>query len=112
MTIELNDKAISTDNDGFLIDPYQWKPDVASVMASIDSVTLTETHWEVIRFLRDYYTVYEIAPDDRILIKSLSKRLGASKGSKAYIAALFPGTPAETACRYAGLPKPIRGGCV
>ena len=111
MTIELNDKTISTGNNGFLNDPNRWEPDVASAMAAIDGVTLTEPHWEVLGFLRDYYAVYEIAPDDRILIKSLGKRLGASKGSKAYLLALFPGTPAETACRYAGLPKPIRGGC-
>lgn len=112
MTIEMNDKAINMDNDGFLIDPGQWEPAVASAMAAIDDVTLTDAHWEVIWFLRDYYAVYEIAPDDRILLKALGKRFNGFNRNKAYMASLFPRTPAKIACRYAGLPKPIRGGCV
>lgn len=112
MSIQLNEKMIGTDKDGFLNDPCQWEPAVAEAMAESDGVVLTEAHWSIINFLRDYYDRYEVAPDLRTLSKSLDRSLGTGKGSKAYIVTLFPLTPAETACRYAGLPKPISGACV
>jgi tRNA 2-thiouridine synthesizing protein E len=112
MSIEINQKMIVTDKDGYLINAYQWEPAVAEAMADSDSVKLTEPHWEVIRFLRDYYEEYEVAPDLRTLSKALNGSLGADKGSKTYLAGLFSESPAKTACRYAGLPKPISGACV
>ena len=112
MSIEVNQKVILTDKDGFLVDAYQWEPAVAGAMADIDGVVLTEPHWEVIRFLRDYYEEYRVAPDLRTLTKALGSALGAGKGSKAQLTALFSESPAKTACRYAGLPKPISGACV
>ena len=112
MSIEINEKVIGTDKDGFLIDAYQWEPAVAEAMADIDGVVLTELHWEVIRFLRDYYEEFQIAPDLRTLSKIISGALGADKGSKEWLTTLFSGVPAKTACRYAGLPKPMKGACI
>lgn len=112
MSIELNEKVIETDKDGFLNNPYQWEPAVAEAMADIDGVVLTELHWEVLRFLRDYYEEYQVAPDIRTLSKALGSTLGADKGSKAQLTTLFSESPGKTACRYAGLPKPISGACV
>jgi tRNA 2-thiouridine synthesizing protein E len=112
MSIEVNEKVIETDLDGFLVDAYQWEPAVAEAMAGIDGIVLTELHWQVIRFLRDYYEEYQVAPDLRTLSKALGHALGTDKGSKEQLTALFSGAPAKTACRYAGLPKPIKGACV
>ena len=112
MSIEINERLIETDKDGFLNDPSQWEPAVAVAMADIDGVVLTESHWEVLGFLRNYYEVYQIAPDLRTLSKTLGRSFGADKGSKAQLTALFFQSPAKTACRYAGLPKPISGACV
>ena len=112
MSIKLNEKVIGTDKDGFLNDPNQWEPAVAEAMADIDGLVLTGLHWEVIRFLRDYYEEYQVAPDLRTLSKALGRAPGTDKGSKEQLTALFSGAPAKTACRYAGLPKPISGACV
>lgn len=112
MSIEINEKAIEIDKNGFLNDPGQWEPTVAKVMADIDGVELTESHWEVIKFLRDYYEESQIAPDLRTLSKALERALGADKGSKEWLTTLFSESPAKTACRYAGLPQPIRDTCV
>jgi len=112
MSIEVNQKRIVTDKEGFLVDAHQWEPTVAEAMADIDGVVLTEPHWEVIRFLRDYYQEYQIAPDLRTLTKVLGRSLGTDKASKTYLTGLFSQSPAKTACRYAGLPKPISGACV
>lgn len=111
MSLEINGKLIETDNDGFLRDPYQWLPAITEAMADVDGVTLTDSHWAIIRLLRDHYDVYEIAPDLRALSKAIERSQGPGKGSKARLAALFPQSPAITASRYAGLPKPVRSGC-
>ena len=112
MSIEVNEKMIVTDHDGFLVDAQQWEPAVAEAMAAIDGVALTDLHWKVIRFLRDYFDEYQIAPDLRTLSKVLGSALSTDRGSKEQLTALFSGAPAKTACRYAGLPKPIKGACV
>jgi tRNA 2-thiouridine synthesizing protein E len=67
---------------------------------------LTEDHWQVIRFLRDYFAKYQSAP----MIQILAKEIGRDKGSTVHLFRLFPEGPAKQACRYAGLPKPT--GCV
>jgi tRNA 2-thiouridine synthesizing protein E len=112
MSIEINEKVIGTDKYGFLNDPNQWEPAIAEAMADIDGLVLTGLHWEVIRFLRDYYEEYQVAPDLRTLSKALGRAFGTDEGSKEQLTALFSGAPAKTACRYAGLPKPISGACV
>ena len=112
MLLTVNGREISTDKEGFLSDPDQWESAVAEAMAASDGITLSEHHWEVIRFLRDYYANYRIAPDARTLVRSLGKSPDTASISRDYFATLFPPTPAKTACRYAGLPKPVVSACV
>ena len=111
MKLEINEKLIETDKEGFLSDPYQWEPAVAMTMADIDGIELNDGHWKIIKFLRNYYDVYSIAPDLRTLTKAI-ERSNSPEINKAYLTALFPQSPAIMACRYAGLPKPISGACV
>ena len=110
MPIEVNGKSLETDEEGYLADLNQWEPDVATVMAKLDDCELTESHWEVINFLREYYEEYQIAPAVRVLTKAIGKKLGKDKGNSKYLYELFPYGPAKQACKYAGLPKPT--GCV
>jgi len=110
MSIEVNGKSYETDEEGYLADLNQWEPEVATVMASADDTELTDAHWEVINFLREYYEEYQIAPAVRVLTKAIGKKLGKDKGNSKYLYELFPYGPAKQACKYAGLPKPT--GCV
>ena len=112
MSLEINGKKIELDRDGFLSNLNEWEPALAEKMADVDGVKLTDAHWTIISFLRDYYDVYEVAPDLRALSKALERSLGPDKGNKAQLTALFSEAPAAAACRYAGLPKPISGACV
>ena len=109
-SIEANGKTYETDEEGYLADLNSWDKDVASVMAQIDDCELTDPHWEVINFLREYYEEYQIAPAVRVLTKAIGKKLGKDKGNSKYLYELFPYGPAKQACKYAGLPKPT--GCV
>lgn len=110
MAIEVNGKSYEVDEEGYLADLNQWEPEVATAMATLDDTELTDAHWEVINFLREYYEEYQIAPAVRVLTKAIGKKLGADKGNSKYLYELFPYGPAKQACKYAGLPKPT--GCV
>jgi tRNA 2-thiouridine synthesizing protein E len=109
-TLEVGGKQIELDDDGYLVDLDSWSKEVAEVLAKEDSTDLTDAHWEVINFLRDYYEKYQIAPMIKILVKEIGKVMGPEKGNTKYLYELYPAGPAKQACRYAGLPKPT--GCV
>ncbi|AQS60423.1 TusE/DsrC/DsvC family sulfur relay protein [Desulforamulus ferrireducens] len=102
--IEVNGQQIEVDEDGFLLNPDTWNEDVARYFCKEEGIEeLTEDHWKVIRYLRDYFFQFGIAP----MVRKLCKDTGFSlKG----IYELFPTGPAKGACKLAGLPKPT--GCV
>jgi TusE/DsrC/DsvC family sulfur relay protein len=103
-TIELNNNSYAVDEDGFLENPEIWNERVALDFASTEGVAeLTEAHWKVINYLRNYYLQFGIAP----MIRKLCKETGFKLNE---IYALFPSGPAKGACKLAGLPKPT--GCV
>ena len=110
MALEVNGKSYEVDEEGYLMNLNEWNPEVAEALAQSDDASLSESHWEVINFLREYYEEYQIAPAVRVLTKAIGKRLGKDKGNSKYLYELFPYGPAKQACKYAGLPKPT--GCV
>jgi tRNA 2-thiouridine synthesizing protein E len=110
MAIEVNGKSYEVDEEGYLVNLNDWIPELATAMAKAEDTDLSETHWEVINFLREYYEEYQIAPAVRVLTKAIGKKLGSDKGNSKYLYELFPYGPAKQACKYAGLPKPT--GCV
>lgn len=110
MTLQINGQSFETDEEGYLANLSDWSAELAEAMAQQDGCDLTENHWEVVNFLREYYDEYQIAPAVRVLTKAIGKRLGKDKGNSRYLYELFPYGPAKQACKYAGLPKPT--GCV
>jgi dissimilatory sulfite reductase related protein len=103
-TFESNGHAYEVDEDGFLQDPGIWNDDVAKDFMVSEGITeLTDNHWKMIHYLRNYYLQYGIAP----MIRKLCKETGF-KLSEVY--EMFPSGPAKGACKLAGLPKPT--GCV
>lgn len=109
-TMDFQGKQIEVDEDGYLTNLDDWSEDLAKHLAEGDDQELTDAHWEVINFLRNYYQQYQIAPMIKILVKEIAKVMGPDKGNTKYLYQLFPDGPAKQACRYAGLPKPT--GCV
>ena len=108
--IEVNGKSYETDEEGYLVNLADWNKDIADAIAKSENVEMTENHWEVVNFLREYYDEYQIAPAVRVLTKAIGKQLGEEKGNSKYLYELFPYGPAKQACKIAGLPKPT--GCV
>jgi len=103
-TKELGGKQVEVDSDGFMQDPDVWDEAVAVSLAKIEGVpVMTDDHWKVINYLREYYLKYKMAPMARKLCQETGFKLKA-------IYKLFPKGPAKGACKVAGLPKPA--GCV
>ena len=109
-TIDVNGKALEVDEEGYLVNLGEWEKGVAEVMSAQDDLELTDEHWDIIEFLREYYEEYQIAPAVRVLTKAVGKKLGKEKGNSKYLYELFPYGPGKQACRFAGLPKPT--GCI
>ncbi len=109
-SIEVNGKSYEVDEEGYLVNLSEWNKDVGEYIAAAENLPLTENHWEVINFLREYYEEYQIAPAVRVLTKAIGKKFGAEKGNSAYLYDLFPYGPGKQACKFAGLPKPT--GCI
>ena len=102
--LQVGDKTLTLDEDGFIQEPDLWDDEVALALARTEGVdALTDDHWKVVKYLRDYYLEYEVAPMIRKLCKGTGFKLKE-------IYDLFPSGPAKGACKVAGLPKPT--GCV
>lgn len=106
--LNVNQIQIETDVDGYLLDINQWNKDVAIAIAKLENIELTEAHWEVIDFVRDFYQEYNTSPAIRMLVKALALKLGTDKGNSRYLQRLFPDGPAKQATKLAGLPKPAK----
>ena len=87
------------DEDGFLLDPAVWNPEVADYLARADGIEqLTETHWKLIRSLREFYFSHGYAPLERhvCFLHQLDKYCLDSLFKNQY----------REAWRLAGLPNP------
>jgi TusE/DsrC/DsvC family sulfur relay protein len=102
--LELAGNMYEVDENGFMQETDKWTEDTARAYAQLESVSeLTDEHWKALNYLREYYHKNGICPMVRRLIKETGLNL-----SKLY--QLFPKGPAQSACKWAGLPKPT--GCV
>ena len=101
---EYGDKKVEVDEDGFMQEPDEWNEELAGAFGKIEGVDdMSEEHWKVVNYLRNYFLEFGVAP----MIRKLCKETGFPL-KKIY--ELFPSGPAKGACKVAGLPKPT--GCV
>jgi len=110
MAIEINGKTVETTATGFLADASEWNEAVAEAIASEEGVTLTDKHWDVMKYLRDeYFNNGGNQPNDRNMNKAMSDIWGHKVSSKE-LYDLFPGKPSKQAGQIAGLPETRRKG--
>ena len=103
--LEVNGKKIALNQEGFLQNPDEWDDDVARALAKAEEAIedLSEDHWTVVNYIREYFLEKNMAP----MVRKVCKNSGFPLK---YIFELFPSGPAKGACKVAGLPKP--DGCV
>jgi tRNA 2-thiouridine synthesizing protein E len=104
-SIEVNGRIIELNEEGFMINSEEWDKEVAKVLAQEEEgiEDMSEEHWSVVNYIREYFLEKNLAPMVRKICKSTGSPLRR-------IFELFPSGPAKGACKVAGLPKP--DGCV
>lgn len=105
---EFEGRMIETDTQGYLTNSNDWSEPLAVVLAQQEGIELTEAHWEVIRFVRNFYQEFNTSPAIRMLVKAMTQKYGEEKGNSRYLYRLFVKGPAKQATKIAGLPKPVK----
>ena len=103
MTLDVAGKSLAVDFEGYLIDPLQWSEQVAVELARREGIVLTDAHWEVIRFVREFHEQRHVAPDARFVLKHLAETRGADRNE---LFRLFPYGYVKQTCKIAGMRKP------
>ena len=106
--LEFAGRTIETDPQGYLMDSTDWQDDLALLLAEQEGITLTDEHWEVVHFVRQFYLEFNTSPAIRMLVKAMAQKYGEEKGNSRYLYRLFPKGPAKQATKIAGLPKPVK----
>lgn len=100
----VNGKEIETDSEGYIRNLDEWSEDFAVALAKQEELVLTEEHWEVIRYLREYYQEHSVQAQVRNMIKHFTEMWGKERGNNHYLHAIFPkGGPQKQGNRMAGL---------
>ncbi len=107
-SMHINGKTLALDKHGYLLNLDDWNEQVAETFATLENITLSAAHWEVVHFVRQFYLEFNTSPAIRLLVKAMAQQLGADKGNSKYLFLLFPQGPAKQATRIAGLPKPAK----
>ncbi|WP_414147094.1 TusE/DsrC/DsvC family sulfur relay protein [Erwinia sp. BNK-24-b] len=101
-------KEIERDAQGYLLNTTDWSEALAPQLAEEENIVLSEAHWEVVHFVRNFYLEFNTSPAVRMLVKAMAKKYGEEKGNSRYLFRLFPEGPAKQATKIAGLPKPAK----
>ena len=115
MSIQVADKIIETDKEGYLVNADDWSEAVAAAMAAQqsqqDHVELSETQLGLVQYFREYYADNKVHPTMHKLVMTLGKHHGQHfHGHKEYdkfLYSMFPKGPIAELCKLAGPPKPV-----
>ncbi|QWF71503.1 TusE/DsrC/DsvC family sulfur relay protein [Methylomonas paludis] len=106
MVLTVDGQDVPTNPEGFLLDAAVWSPQIAEALADRENLQLSDAHWEILWFIRDYYQKYQHLPNARMFAAAIRKQMGEAKAASRYLQNLFPQGPLKYACKIAGLPKP------
>ncbi len=104
--VRVGDHSIATDAEGYLLNLDAWSEAFADALAREEGLSLTPSHWEVIRYLRDFWHEHGVQAQVRIMIREFSNRWGPERGGNHHLHLMFPaGGPQKQGNRLAGLLK-------
>ncbi|MEE8342724.1 MAG: TusE/DsrC/DsvC family sulfur relay protein [Gammaproteobacteria bacterium] len=104
--LKVADRIFPLSSDGRLLGLSEWTMEVAEALAEVDSLNLTNQHWEVIDFLRAYYRKFGSVPAAKVLKQGLTQRFGPAKATQQYLSQLFAGGVLIQGTKIAGIPAP------
>lgn len=98
---------IARDSEGYLIDPENWNETLALHLAEAEGIELNDNYWQILHFMRGYWSEHRVMPDVRHVIAFLANELGfEKKRAKQYLFCLFPYGYVQQACKIAGMQRP------
>jgi len=107
MITVVNGQELLLDGEGYLLDLDEWSEEFVYVRAQEEELSLTDEHWEVIRFIRTFHDEHGVQAPVRDMIKYFKKTWGKEKGNTRYLHQIFPkGGPQKQGNRLAGVRKP------
>lgn len=98
--------AVRLDDEGYLVDPADWTGAVAQVLAERENLTLSDLHWQVLRFMRAFHDEHQVTADARFVIRFLAHELGFGAAARSKLFELFPYGYVRQACKIAGMRRP------
>jgi tRNA 2-thiouridine synthesizing protein E len=102
--VVVGSRPVATDREGYLLSLEDWSEDFARALARQEGLALTPAHWEVIRFVREYYHEHGVQAQVRVMVKHFTGAWGAERGSNHALHEMFPvGGPQKQGNRLAGL---------
>ena len=105
-SMQIAGRSLEFNKQGYLAYFDDWDANIAEAMATEEGLALSECHWRVIHFLRDYYDTHEMPPSPKVIIKAIGDAVSAHVPcTRKRLDALFPGGGCKQACRIAGLPR-------
>lgn len=105
-SFDFEGETFAVTNTGNLIELHRWNSHLANYLAEKEGIQLSEAHWEVLNFLREFYFTYGVSPMVKILMKYMAEDIGPEHANREYLYKLFPKGPARQGSRIAGLPEP------
>ena len=106
-TVEVDGTEILLDGEGYLLDLDAWSENFVHARAAQEELELTNEHWEVIYFIREFHDNNGVQAPVRDMIKHFRKTWGKDRGNTRYLHDIFPkGGPQKQGNRLAGVRKP------
>ena len=102
-TTTIAGREVHVNDEGFMTEYDEWNEEIGKALAANIGIDLGETHWQVIKFLREDYKEQGETP----MLRRVSNVGGVSTKE---LFQLFPKKPAKKMSYIAGVPKPQ--GCV
>ncbi|MHB8252591.1 MAG: TusE/DsrC/DsvC family sulfur relay protein [Acidiferrobacter sp.] len=103
--MDIRGLSMQKDDEGYLVDPADWNEAVGEDLARGEEISLSAEHWEVVRFMREFFEEHQVAPDVRFVIKHMAS-LGLGSAARARLFELFPYGYVKQACKIAGMRRP------
>jgi TusE/DsrC/DsvC family sulfur relay protein len=104
--LDVDGELVATDQEGYIQDMDKWSEGFAIASAAKEGVVLTDDHWELIWFIREYHAEHQVQPQVRDMIKHFRNVWGPERGNNRYLHDMFmTGGPQKQGNRFAGIRK-------
>ena len=81
----IDGQPVETDQEGYIQDMSQWTEAFAIAQAAKEGLELTDEHWEIIYFIRNYYEEHGVQSEVRKMIKHFKEKWGPERGNNHHL---------------------------